>query len=67
MVQPLQAVESKGEMLALELANMLEAGEQKAASKKLSDYADEHKLAYWEAVAIAGIAARMQHGQKWKK
>jgi len=67
MIEPLQAVESAGEKLALELANMLDAGEQKAASAKLSAYADEHKLAYWEAVAIADIAARMQHGQRWKK
>ena len=66
-IVPVQSVETKGEMLALELASMLASGMHREASERLSQYAEDHKLAYWESVAIADIAARMLHGQRWKK
>lgn len=66
-VVPLQAVETKAEQLALELANMLAADGKLLACATLSAYVDEHKLAYWEAIAIADIAQAMNAGRKWKK
>lgn len=66
-VTPLQPVESKGEKLAHELANMLVASEDEAAAAKLRAYAAVNKLAYWEVAAIADIATCMKHGRRWKK
>lgn len=66
-VTPLQAVESKGEKLALELADMLVANKEEEAGAKLRAYADVNKLAYWEVAAIANIATCMKHGRRWKK
>jgi len=66
-VVPLQAVETKAEQLALELANMLAVGGKLLARATLSAYVDEYKLAYCEAVAIADIAQAMNAGRKWKK
>jgi hypothetical protein len=66
-VTPVQSVESKGEVLAVELAEMLLEGKKTEAQNRLQSYADDHKLAYWEAAAIADIASRMVHGRPWKK
>lgn len=67
MIQPVQSVISKGEKLALELAELLVEGKKTEAQEKLQKFAKENKMAFWETTAVANIATCMRDGRRWKK
>ena len=66
-INPVNSVESKGELFALEVAQTFVDGDEKGASAMFKKYADDNKLVMWEVSAINNIAASMIRGKAWKK